>query len=119
LRWTALSAGLHLAWELAQLPLYTIYRQSELPRSGRWPRDRPWAGLAVAVLAGVAYTAFSEWRNVYRLGAWTYTDAMPLVLGIGLAPLLQWVLVPALALAALRCLTQVNSARAAAPKMPL
>ena len=31
LRWTALAAGLHLAWELVQLPLYTIYRQSDLP----------------------------------------------------------------------------------------
>jgi hypothetical protein len=130
LRWTALAAGLHLFWELAQLPLYTIYRQGDLPaltyavahctagdalialvtylvtatitRSLSWPHTRPWAGLAIAVLAGVAYTAFSEWRNVYRLGYWAYTDAMPLVLGIGLSPLMQWVVVPALIVVGLR-----------------
>ena len=56
---------------------------------------------------GVAYTAFSEWRNVYRLSA--YTDAMPLVLGIGLSPLMQWILVPLLAVMALRLLESRRS----------
>lgn len=45
-------------------------------------------------MTGVAYTAFSEWLNVYRLGSWAYTQAMPLLGGIGITPLLQWVIVP-------------------------
>ena len=46
----------------------------------------------------MAYTVFSEWFNVYRLGSWAYADAMPTLGGIGLAPILQWLLMPALPL---------------------
>ena len=53
---------------------------------------RLWAGLAIAVLAGVAYTAFSEWRNVYRLGYWAYTDAMPARARHWPVALMQWLL---------------------------
>ena len=48
--------------------------------------------------AGLGFTVFSEWYNVYILGAWAYQPAMPLVAGIGLTPLLQWVVVPTLML---------------------
>ncbi len=46
------------------------------------------------VALGLGYTVFSEWYNVYRAGAWAYAEAMPRVLGIGLTPLLQWLIVP-------------------------
>jgi len=32
--------------------------------------------------------------NVYEANAWAYSARMPLVFGIGLAPLLQWLVVP-------------------------
>ena len=44
--------------------------------------------------AGLGFTVFSEWYNVYVTGAWAYQPAMPLVAGIGLTPLLQWLVVP-------------------------
>jgi hypothetical protein len=124
-------------WELAQLPLYTIYRQSDVPaltyavvhctagdvlialatyvvaaavsRNARWPLERPLAGLALAVTAGVAYTVVSEWRNVYRVGSWAYTETMPLIFGIGLSPLIQWVFVPALTVLSLRFLERAET----------
>jgi hypothetical protein len=42
----------------------------------------------------MAYTAWSEWRNVYVAGNWGYTAGMPLLFGIGLSPLLQWLVLP-------------------------
>jgi hypothetical protein len=39
---------------------------------------------------------FSEWQNVSIRGSWAYRDIMPLVppFGTGLAPLLQWTILP-------------------------
>ena len=45
---------------------------------------------------GFAYTAASEWFNLNIALSWEYAPAMPRVLGIGLAPLAQWVVVPTL-----------------------
>jgi hypothetical protein len=42
----------------------------------------------------LAYTVFSEWYNVYQVGSWAYSPRMPLIAGIGLSPLLQWLLMP-------------------------
>jgi hypothetical protein len=55
----------------------------------------------VAVLAfGVGYTIYSEWLNVSVRGTWAYSDLMPVVpiIRTGLTPLLQWLVVPTLAL---------------------
>jgi hypothetical protein len=70
---------------------------------------------ALTALFGATYTVFSEWMNIAVLGSWSYTEAMPrLRLGdieVGLAPLLQWLFVPPLALHRTRAnLIQVNSA---------
>ena len=121
--WAAFAAALNLGWELLQLPLYTIYSEGDLAaiayavahctigdvliaaacygvaalatREPRWPVRRPAAGLVAAIAAGMVYTAFSEWLNVSVRGAWAYAEAMPTVFGIGIAPLAQWLIVPA------------------------
>jgi hypothetical protein len=120
--WAALAAALHALWEIAQLPLYALWSEADRTRivayvahciAGDmliatltflvvaavlrrldWPRARPWSGGGLLVMAGFAYTVFSEWYNVYRVGAWSYAPQMPLVAGIGLTPLLQWLIVP-------------------------
>src|SRR5713101_7282893 len=73
----------NLGWETLQLPLYTIWS----------------TGTAREQVFGVAYTVFSEWRNVTVHSEWTYSDWMPVLsllgLKIGLSPLLQWAIVPA------------------------
>ena len=71
-----------------------------------WPED-PARYRRVAwltILLGVAYTSFSEWLNVSIRGSWAYSPLMPVVpgTGIGLSPLLQWILLPALGLAVAR-----------------
>ena len=57
--------------------------------------------VCTAILLGAAYTVFSEWLNINIRRSWSYTDAMPVLplLGTGLTPLLQWVVVPGLAFA--------------------
>ena len=66
-----------------------------------WPRERFMAVAVVTVAFGVAYTGFSEWLNVYVRKSWAYSGLMPVLPiagGIGISPLLQWVVVPTLAL---------------------
>ena len=74
-------------------------------RSGAWPNRERRASTGVALMLGLGYTAFSEWHNVYVAKAWTYASSMPLLhvggIAIGLSPLLQWIVVPAVALAVL------------------
>ena len=53
--------------------------------------------LSVTIM-GVAYTLFSEVRNVHILKSWGYSDLMPKIFGIGLIPIIQWLLLPALIL---------------------
>jgi hypothetical protein len=127
----ALAAIGHLIWEAAQLPLYTLWRTGTpreiafalfhctggdvlittatlavatvLARQLRWP-PFGWRMAFTAVVLGAAYTIFSEWLNVEFRRTWSYIPAMPVlpVLGTGLAPLLQWLIVPSLALAIIR-----------------
>jgi len=73
-----------------------------IARTWQWPMRRSTLGIASAVAAGVAYTAFSEWLNVSVRGSWAYAEAMPTIAGIGVSPLLQWVLVPLVVLRTFR-----------------
>ncbi len=137
LRYLAVTAVANLVWETVQIPLYTIWRTGSpgeiafaivhctagdvlitgaalllaLLLAGRsaWPRSRDLRVISAATMLGIAYTVFSEWLNVSVRGSWTYDAMMPVVppLGTGLTPLLQWVIIPALAyMMALRTLIQ-------------
>ena len=69
-------------------------------RSRQWIVAASRSQLAWFVGIGVAITAGIEWLATRGLWvqSWNYVSAMPLVpgTGIGLAPLLQWVLLPLL-----------------------
>ncbi|TAN54562.1 MAG: hypothetical protein EPN19_05520, partial [Betaproteobacteria bacterium] len=90
--------GLNLAWEMAQLPLYTLWREAPAAwiafsvlhcTAGdaligasalalalvftRAPEPARWRWARVAVLTGlfaVTYTVFSEWMNANLLQNW-------------------------------------------------
>lgn len=126
-RYIVYSAVGHLLWESAHIPLYTIWVDSNwseiafavvhctggdlliamstlllslfLLGGQAWPTERAGAVLLMAVVLGVAYTIFSEWLNIVVRAAWAYREIMPLipVLDAGLTPLLQWMVVPAMA----------------------
>lgn len=125
-RFLTLATALNLAWEILQLPLYTIWTDGSpaqrtwavihctagdaliaavclgiavlLVGQRAWPQRRYNAVAATATAAGLIYTVFSEWLNVDLRGAWDYAQAMPRapLLGTGVAPLAQWIVVPTL-----------------------
>jgi hypothetical protein len=103
----------NLLWEIAQLPLYTIWHDATLGKlafavlhctagdvliasASLLGVERYWGVATLAILGGVAYTLFSEWLNTEVRGAWVYTALMPRipVFGTGVTPLAQWLLVP-------------------------
>lgn len=130
LRWALLAFALNGLWEAAQLPLYTLWQDPDRQRivfyalhcvagdvlistflflfsaaifkDFAWPSRRPGAGGLAVIAGGLIYTSFSEGYNVYQVRAWAYAGSMPLVFGIGLTPLLQWLVVPVLTIAAFR-----------------
>jgi hypothetical protein len=67
-----------------------------------WPQQRLAPVVVTATIIGVAYAIYSEFVNLNTVvrEAWVYSSLMPVVPGlrIGLAPLVQWLIVPPLAL---------------------
>lgn len=122
----------NLVWELAQLPLYTIWTDASpayiafaalhctagdlLIGAGsllgallivghpRWPAQRFWPVAIWTIAAGFAYTMFSEFYNTQVRASWSYRDFMPTLpwIGVGLSPLAQWIVVPGAAFLWLR-----------------
>jgi hypothetical protein len=60
----------------------------------RWFTRTTRAQIATFVTAGVLITAVSELLSVRVFGRWAYSALMPEIGGIGLLPLLQWLLIP-------------------------
>lgn len=130
--WAALAFVLSLVWESAQVRLYTLWAEADrwtvawsllhcsigdvlialalfalvgmALRRADWPASRPWIGCAMVMGGALAYAAWSEWYNVYRAGSWGYTASMPLIFGIGLSPLSQWLILPPVLVLAYRAL---------------
>lgn len=131
-RYLAVTATGHLAWEVAHVRLYGIWEQDSesqiafavlhctagdllialavlcaaliLVGSHSWPAERFGVVAVLTVAFGIGYTIYSEWLNVSVRGTWSYLARMPTLplLGTGLSPLLQWLVVPTIALAAAR-----------------
>ena len=141
--WSALAFGLNLVWEIAHVRLYTLWYEADRMsiawalvhcslgdvaialtlfalagialRQEDWPVFRPWAGGVIVVTGAMAFTAWSEWYNVYQAGNWGYTASMPVIFGIGLTPLLQWLILPPLLTIAYRALRLRWSDRRSTP----
>ena len=130
--WTFVSLVLNYAWEMAQVPFFSSMAGSPLgkhalrclgsavgdvllggiayllaaltTRSLSWPRSGRWlVPTAVWVVVGLAAAVAVE-RVAVSQGRWTYGGAMPTLLGVGLLPLLQWLVVPLITLAIWRAL---------------
>ena len=115
-----------LAWEVLQVPFYTLASARRpaqiaysiahctggdaligtialmvaltISRAGersRWSRRKI---ICWTILISVVYTILSERYNLAH-GSWAYSTLMPIVPGlrVGLSPLLQWMIVPAIA----------------------
>ena len=107
LRYLPLFAALNLAWEIAHLPLYTLWREPSLAfivfavahctlgdvmigaaalalgliATGAAGVEH-WRFIRIALvtaLAGTAYTVFSEWLNTVARQGWAYSELMPVL----------------------------------------
>lgn len=117
-------------WEVAHLPLYTIWRTGTAGENGLavvhctvgdvvlalgifavalliagkrdWPVHSFWRVAVLTVLLGIGSTLLLEWLNVVIWKSWAYSSFMPVLplpgFDVGLSPLLQWIVVPLLAL---------------------
>lgn len=131
IRFAAVMAAGHLLWEIAHVPLYTLWLTgtageiayailhctvgdlmiaaicfgAALVLFGKgWPRGRVLPVALVTIALAVGYTVFSEWLNTEVRAAWTYREIMPRLppFGTGLTPVLQWIVVPTAAFAWIR-----------------
>ena len=129
-RYLAVTAIANLFWETAHLPLYTVWSDGTprdrliavvhctggdilialsawtfaVLLAGRpgWPAEATWRVAVLTVAAGLGYTVFSEWLNTAVRQSWAYSEMMPVLpfIGTGLSPMLQWLVIPLLALEA-------------------
>lgn len=125
LRYAASMSTLNLFWELLQLPLYTLWANGSayeilfavlhctagdlliagwsllaalaLVQPSGWPQQRSNATGLLTLMLGVAYTVHSEWYNTTVTHVWAYSSRMPMIAGIGLSPIAQWLIIPCVA----------------------
>ncbi len=108
-------------WEFAQSPLYgdwnnsisylirtrlhctagdvvillvSFWITSLVLHTRRWIAEWRAGGVVLFVSIGFLITVASEWSATGFRAAWQYSSAMPVLFGLGLAPLLQWVILP-------------------------
>lgn len=119
-----ISALVNLPWEVAQMPLYAeegswfefvlhclipslgdglivmlIFCVGWLARGRSDWTDQPnWTAYALMLMTGFSIAVMVEWLGFYVLKRWGYTASMPLlpVLGIGVVPVLQMLILPPL-----------------------
>ncbi len=116
---------LNLPWELLQVPFFSALPESShwggivqcgraalgdavitvsafamvAARHGRhWIRELTFKRVAIFVVLGLVVTVIIEALSTGPLGRWTYADSMPTLplLGTGVLPIVQWVLLPPL-----------------------
>jgi hypothetical protein len=128
--WAGLATLLHGAWDLLQFPLLTAafdvdrvratasllhavlgdallatgfyFIVAVIFRDADWPRRHAKRGAAILATVGVVASVLMQWYRVYYLDLDVYADAMPVIAGIGVLPVLQWIVVSPLAVALIR-----------------
>ncbi len=126
------SVMLHFAWEALHLPLYSIWSSATFGEIAfavfhctagdlmiaslsllvallavgnlGWPTERFIPVMAATIAIGLGYTVYSEWLNTVVRRTWQYSELMPTIpiLGTGLSPLMQWLIVPIVGFAVIR-----------------
>lgn len=127
-RYPLVFTPISLLWEIAQLPLYRLWSEAPsasiayavihctlgdmfigvvallialVATRARGFERWHWARIGMCTITlGFTYTIFSEWLNTSMRMSWAYSEWMPLTpfISLGVSPLLQWLVVPTIAL---------------------
>lgn len=116
---------IHFFWEMWQMPLFEFSESSDLLamnwmctqaslgdgviavlsyyfvfclKKGPWLSSATLRDITLFLIPGVVLTIIMEYLNTLVLFRWAYGSLMPIVpgLNIGLAPFLQWLIIPPL-----------------------
>ena len=128
-----MTAALHFVWEMGQggwfasMERFSFWRATGLcaraaagdvvitviafaiaataAGSLRWPAESHQSVLpfAIFIATGLAITVAYEIHAV-AVGEWSYAEAMPTIAGVGVLPILQWLVIPIAELAVFRLL---------------
>jgi hypothetical protein len=96
--WDALLICLQATLGDVGVALAAFWTIAWLGRDRHWPtRPRP-AQIAAFALVGILITTALEWLATQVWSLWSYSGLMPMIpfLGVGLVPLLQWIVLPPL-----------------------
>lgn len=80
------------------IALTAFWVVAALTKSRRWVLQPAWGQVAGFVAVGVVITIVFEFLATEVYGRWQYVTTMPTlpILGTGLSPLLQWIILPPL-----------------------
>ena len=131
-RWIAIiliTFALHFAWEMAQHNLFQQMQSMPFWRATAWCVRATVGDLVITTIAfsAAAMSGGRHWPLIRRrlspaliflavgilitigyeiyavsTGRWAYDERMPQIVGIGLSPLLQWIVIPLLEIAVFR-----------------
>lgn len=78
------------------IALGSYWLVSLILRTRKWILDPTFQHMLFFIIAGAGYAMVSEYVHVQVRGTWQYTSAMPVLpyLGVGIMPILQWILMP-------------------------
>lgn len=89
---------IHCTFGDMMILFFTVLGTSVIYRRLDWIFSPSRKQYFTVMIIGVSYTLFSEYRNVSIAENWSYSRYMPEIGGIGLIPVLQWIILPALIL---------------------
>ena len=92
--WYVIWARLHCTVGDLMILLAAFWVTCLVFRTRYWLRQPRLFAAVLFMGIGVGYTIYSEWHNTTISKSWAYSPLMPVVFGIGLSPLLQWLLIP-------------------------
>lgn len=101
---TMLYGWIHCTLGDVILTLGSFWFVSMISRDRRWFLKMSRLSFTGFILVGLVYTVFSEWTNVHILKSWGYGELMPIipVMKVGLAPFLQWIVIPSVVILLVR-----------------
>lgn len=101
---TMLYGWIHCTLGDVLLTLLSFWFISMMSRNRRWFLSLNRLNFIGLMTIGVVGTVISERVNVHILKSWAYNQSMPIIpwLNVGLTPILQWVIIPPVAILLVR-----------------